>query len=59
MNKVKHWDFGHISQIIETELEEKIEGKEHCVACQAKDLECWVYSEKGAQQVSCPGSMCA
>ncbi len=34
-------------------------GGEQCTACQASGNECWVYSKKGAQQVSRPGDTCA
>jgi hypothetical protein len=55
----KRNDFGHIGRIMETELGEKLVGDARCTACRQLDQECWVYSAKGRQQVSHPGSTCA
>jgi len=55
----KRSDVGHIGRIMETELGEELLGVERCAACQEQDQKCWVYSRKGAQQVSRPGSTCA
>jgi len=59
MSQDKRRDWGHIGRIMETELGERLQGDRRCTACQERDEECWVYSEKGAQQVSRPGSTCA
>jgi len=56
--KRKH-DVGHIGRIMETDLGEMRTGTDRCTACQEENEECWVYSEKGAKQVSRPGSTCA
>jgi hypothetical protein len=55
----KRRDVGHIGRIMETELGEQLLGDRRCAACQQRDEECWVYSLKGAQQVSRPGDTCA
>jgi hypothetical protein len=44
---------------METELGEQLFGEGRCLACQSRDEECWVYSEKGIAQVSKAGSTCA
>lgn len=54
----KQRDYGHIGRIMETELGEQLHGKDRCTACQSHNEECWVYSEKGSQQVSRPGDAC-
>ena len=59
MSADKRRDWGHIGRIMETELGERMDGDERCAACRERDQECWVYSKKGAQQVSRPGSTCA
>jgi hypothetical protein len=59
MSQDKRKDWGHIGRIMETELGERLQGDRRCAVCQERDEECWVYSEKGAQQVSRPGSTCA
>lgn len=53
-NKRKNW--GHIGRIMETELDEKLEGEPHCTACKINNEECQVYSESVRKQVSMPGS---
>lgn len=59
MSPNKRRDFGHIGRIMETELGQQLLGDKRCPACRANDQECWVYSEKGARQVSRPGDTCA
>ncbi len=59
LGQEKRRDWAHIGRIMETELGEKLEGSGRCTACQQRGEECWVYSKKGAQQVSRPGSTCA
>lgn len=44
---------------METELGQQLKGDERCSTCRARDQEYWVYSKKGAQQVSRPGDTCA
>jgi hypothetical protein len=58
MSQDKRKDWGHIGRIMETELGERLQGDRRCTVCRERDEECWVYSEKGAQQVSRPGSTC-
>lgn len=55
----KRRDFSHIGRIMETELGQELQGKERCSACQANSQECWIYSQRGAQQISRPGDTCA
>jgi hypothetical protein len=49
----------HVGRIMETELGVQLTGGERCGPCQANEHECWVYSAKGLQQISKPGSTCA
>ena len=47
MSQDKRKDWGHIGRIMETELGERLLGDRRCTACQERDEECWVCSEKG------------
>jgi hypothetical protein len=48
----------HVGRIMETELGEKVPDEEKCTGCRASGQDCWIYSEKGRQQVRHPGSAC-
>ena len=59
MKMNKRHDFSHIGRIMETELGKKLADGDRCVVCRSLNQECWVYTLKGAQQISRPGSACA
>ncbi|CRG92912.1 hypothetical protein PISL3812_09990 [Talaromyces islandicus] len=48
----------NVGRIMETELGVQLFGKDRCTGCQHANRECWIYSEKGRQQVKNPGSAC-
>ncbi|CRG92850.1 hypothetical protein PISL3812_09921 [Talaromyces islandicus] len=48
----------NVGRIMETELGVQLFGEDRCTGCQQSNRECWIYSEKGRQQVKNPGSAC-
>ncbi|KAI9640319.1 hypothetical protein NHQ30_011369 [Ciborinia camelliae] len=55
----KQRDYSHIARIMESELGEELLAEKKCSSCRSAGFECWVYSDRGKQQISRPGSTCA